>query len=73
MRLTALHAPRPCTKPHYEIGSRIVSSNAVHMAIDAVPRRLGAWATDLRLGGGLLLIGGATILMGIITAIGGIE
>ena len=45
-----------------------MNTNSVHIAIIAVPGRVGAWATDLRLGGGLLLLGGATILMGIITA-----
>ena len=36
---------------------------AVHTAT-----RTRAWATDLRLGGGLLFVAGATILKGIITA-----
>jgi len=45
-----------------------VNANVGHIATVAVPGRVGAWATDLRLGGGLLLLGGATILMGIITA-----
>jgi hypothetical membrane protein len=45
-----------------------VNANAAPIATVAVPGRVSAWATDMRLGGGLLFLGGATILMGIITA-----
>jgi hypothetical membrane protein len=39
-----------------------------HIASTAVASRARDWATDLRIGGGLLFLAGATILMGIITA-----
>jgi hypothetical membrane protein len=45
-----------------------VTTSAAGIAALAVPGRLRSWATDLRLGGGFLFLGGATILMGIITA-----
>jgi hypothetical membrane protein len=45
-----------------------VTTNAAHIVALPVARRARAWATDLRLGGALLFLGGSTILMGIITA-----
>ena len=45
-----------------------MSTTAAHIESVSVSRRVRAWATDLRLGGGLLFLGGATVLMGIITA-----
>ena len=45
-----------------------MTTSATHIAALTAPGRVRAWATDLRLGGGLLFLGGATIFMGIITA-----
>jgi hypothetical membrane protein len=45
-----------------------MTTNTAHIAGVAVSRRARALETDLRLGGGLLFLAGATILMGIITA-----
>ena len=66
----ALVRPRPkrLLRPWTNEGSPIVTTSATHIAALAVPGRVRAWAADLRLGGGLLFLGGATILMGIITA-----
>jgi hypothetical membrane protein len=45
-----------------------MTTQTAHIAAVRIAARTRTWATDLRLGGGLLLVAGATILMGIITA-----
>ena len=45
-----------------------MTTNRAHITGTAVVGRARTRATDLRLGGGLLLLAGATIFMGIITA-----
>jgi hypothetical membrane protein len=44
-----------------------MTTNTTHLA-GVAATRARTWATDLHLGGGLFFLGGATILMGIITA-----
>jgi hypothetical membrane protein len=57
------HTPgRPAAK---EIA---MTTQTAHIVAVRIAARTGTWATDLRLGGGLLFVAGATILMGIITA-----
>ena len=45
-----------------------MTTHTAHIAAVHIAARTRAWASDLRLGGGLLFVAGATILMGIITA-----
>ena len=45
-----------------------MTTHTARIAAVHVAARTRTWATDLRLGGGLLFVAGATILMGIITA-----
>jgi hypothetical membrane protein len=45
-----------------------MTTNIAHVTVTTVVGQARARATDLRVGGGLLLLAGATILMGIITA-----
>ena len=45
-----------------------MTTHTAHIAAVHIAARTRTWASDLRLGGGLLFIAGATILMGIITA-----
>jgi len=45
-----------------------MTTNTARISVTAVVGRARARATDLRIGGGLLLLAGATIFMGIITA-----
>jgi hypothetical membrane protein len=45
-----------------------MTTNTARITVSAVAGRVRSRATDLRLGGGLLLVAGATIFMGIITA-----
>jgi hypothetical membrane protein len=45
-----------------------MTTHAASIAAVHIAARTRTWASDLRLGGGLLFIAGATILMGIITA-----
>jgi hypothetical membrane protein len=45
-----------------------MTTNTAQIAAVQLAARTRTWASDLRLGGGLLFVAGATILMGIITA-----
>ena len=45
-----------------------MTTDTARITVTAVVGRARARATDLRIGGGLLLVAGATIFMGIITA-----
>lgn len=45
-----------------------MTTHTAHIAAVHIAARTRTWAGDLRLGGGLLFVAGATILMGIITA-----
>ena len=45
-----------------------MTTNTARITVSAVAGRVRSRATDLRLGGGLLLVAGTTIFMGIITA-----
>jgi hypothetical membrane protein len=45
-----------------------MTTHTAHIAAIQIAARTRTWASDLRLGGGLLFVAGATILMGIITA-----
>jgi hypothetical membrane protein len=45
-----------------------MTTNTAQIAAVHIAARTKTWASDLRLGGGLLFVAGATILMGIITA-----
>jgi hypothetical membrane protein len=45
-----------------------MTTHTAHIAAVHIAARTRTWASDLRLGGGLLLVAGVTILMGIITA-----
>ena len=45
-----------------------MTTHTAHIAAVHIAARTRTWASDLRLGGGLLFVAGATILMGIITA-----
>jgi hypothetical membrane protein len=45
-----------------------MTTHTAHIAAVQIAARTRTWASDLRLGGGLLFVAGATILMGIITA-----
>jgi hypothetical protein len=44
-----------------------MTTHTAHIAAVRISARTKTWASDLRLGGGLLLVAGVTILMGIIT------
>ena len=45
-----------------------MTTHTAHIAAVHIAARTKTWASDLRLGGGLLFVAGVTILMGIITA-----
>jgi hypothetical membrane protein len=45
-----------------------MTTHTAHIAAAQIVARTRTWASELRLGGGLLLVAGVTILMGIITA-----
>jgi hypothetical membrane protein len=46
----------------------VMTTHTAPIAAVQIAARTRSWASDLRLGGGLLFVAGATILMGIITA-----
>ena len=45
-----------------------MTTHTAHISAVHIAARTKTWASDLRMGGGLLLVAGVTILMGIITA-----